>query len=598
MKAPGTSEAADSLLADFTSSGARAEDLSGNDADRLRALTDASLYYFCRLIMGYGDLTPDLHGDLTDYLGVWGYCLVDDVPEPRWVYYTDVDEANDAILEDYRRLMTQIPREHFKTSVGTVANSLWQLSREPHLPVAIFNEKQDNAKRWLRGIRELAEGNKLYQQLYRHILPPSIHFADTRTLGKSWKWNDNEMNFEGRRLGEVEYSLSAHGIESATTGGHWPKMILDDLISVKHMQSQAEMERARDWVRTHTSLMRPAEKSMAYVNCTPWGYGDIYTDLIRDYGYKVYRRSALEHPETREPDVVHGESIMPRKLTTKRLKAMYARDPFTFMAQYQCSAKPGRETGFDPEWLRYGQIDREWDSFTGDEGEPYFTIYPDHYSPEAYTCPKEALGGMSPPAKVPLKLMRKVLIMDPAPSDPAKRKQDPNARTAILVEGRDPWGRRYLLESWADRLDYMDVLGEVFRLAAKWKTSRLFVEEVVFSNVYRFWLQREQEKDGRFPFAGVRAIPLKPAGREKDDRITARQVAWRQGLYYLNKAETALFVNEFTEYPHGTTRDLMDCMGYDNDGGVLPRPLTDVEREATEGRRSTRDPITGYSQTF
>src|SRR5882672_4280452 len=89
------------------------------------------------------------------------------------------------------------------------------------------------------------------------------------------------------------------------------------------------MELAREWVRTHCALMRPAENSLSYVNCTPWTYNDIYVTMISNYRYKVYRRSALEN-HTGEPDIATGEPIAPNKFSGAQLRAMYKVDPFTF----------------------------------------------------------------------------------------------------------------------------------------------------------------------------------------------------------------------------------------------------------------------------
>ena len=62
-----------------------------------------------------------------------------------WKFYTQVTPSH-TILRDYRRIMTQIPREHYKTSIGTLANALWQASRtDPDgIPVLVLQQQDQD----------------------------------------------------------------------------------------------------------------------------------------------------------------------------------------------------------------------------------------------------------------------------------------------------------------------------------------------------------------------------------------------------------------------------------------------------------------------
>lgn len=548
-------------LTDLTQ-GAHPSDFGQQDLTTIREALNGSLYLFCTFIFNYKDLSPDLHGRLCQYIEQWG--------QPG-----------------YKRIMTQISREFFKTSVGTRANALWQICREPHRPVAIFNERDTNAKKWLKSIRDVVQSNVLFQAIYRDLLPPGIGKGDTRSTPRWWKWSDEQLDFEGREVGESEASISAHGIEAATTGGHWPKLILDDLISIKHKQSEPEMERAREWVRNHIYLMRPAELGLAYVNCTPWSFHDIYRMLCEGYEYKVYRRAALELPDG-TPSLA-GASIFPTKLTTAQLRKMYDRDPFVFNSQMMCSPMPGREQFFDPKWARWGHVNWNWREDT-----PAFIIEEESYDPEQ----RREEGEPSPPREVPLSCMRVAGILDPAPSEANERRQNPTARNGLLVTAIDPWGRRFLLEAVAFRADYREVIDRLFALAKKWSFDAWFIEEVLFSNVYRHWIQEDQRHGGRHEKQYMRAVAVEPGKRNKDTRITDKIPGWRAGDYFVNRDETDFFMAELAEYPNGQTKDLMDAMGYDHH---LKRPLS--PKEAYDMRRraarpgwpaSTCDPVTGY----
>jgi hypothetical protein len=359
-------------------------------------------------------------------------------------------------------------------------------------------------------------------------------------------------------------------------------MILDDLISLKHKQSQVEMERAREWVKNHGSLMRPAENSLSYVNCTPWTYSDIYTNLVGAYSYKLYRRSALEGADGL-PDIAHGEPIAPNKFSAAQLRKMYDRDPFTFNSQYMCLPRPGEDQTFKLEWVR--RFRHRMD----DDGTRWLDIDAEHYDSTIGAEPGQDL----PPRSVLLALCDRCLILDPAPSEPNQQRQDPRARNAILVEAMDPWGRRFILETWAERSAYMEVIDQCFKLARKWECGRLRVEEVNFSNVYRHWVRREQEVGGRWRSVPLTVSPLKPGGRDKMSRIGAREPSWRQGLYYVNWTGCEAFLVEFGEFPNGTTLDLLDAMGYDDKCLYRPeRPDEAALRRWQEQRGAN------YSQSY
>tara|TARA_Y100000310_G_scaffold344025_1_gene454604 strand:- start:8116 stop:10383 length:2268 start_codon:yes stop_codon:yes gene_type:complete len=740
--------------------------------------------------------------------------------------------------------MTQIPREFFKTSVGTRANALWQITKEPSKPVAIFNERDTNAKKWLKSIRDVVQSNLLFQQVYRDLLPPGIAKEDSRSTPRWWKWSDEQLDFEGRDIGEPEASISAHGIEAATTGGHWPKLILDDLISVKHKQSEPEMERAREWVRNHVYLMRPAELGLAYVNCTPWTFHDIYRMMLSDFEYKLYRRHALEMSDG-TPSLA-GDSIFPTKLTTTKLRSMYHRDPFTFNclpassritltdwthkridevqigdsvvgfapgknvqkhllqptvvtgiasttapvyryiledgksvcctedhkwyrkhnagtggrytplgslrhkngktiirvidiadpsdlspeetrsadwlaglfdgegcvtagtsqkysgtlsivqsetrnpeictalrhhlthlkfsfsevvnkasnciqfnllngrkgryrflalccphaahkiipslychqfgtrvkvisrellgtqkvfaletetgnyiaegyasanSQMMCHPQPGREMHFRADWKRHGTVD--WSN----PENPKFIINHKDYDP---SIGWEGEGEPNPPIVVPLNQMTITGILDPAPSENTEKRQSPNARNGLLVEGLDAWGRRYILEAFAFRAGYRSVIDKLFELAQKWGFNTWMVEEVVFSNVYRHWIQDDQRIGGKHENEYLRCVAVEPGKRNKDTRIMDKAPGWQQGRYYLNEQGCEAFEQEFDEYPSGLTKDLLDAMGYDH---KMHKP--ESARELSQRRlqdggfgSGTKDPITGYLVPF
>lgn len=528
-------------------------DLSQQQISLFGDFLKSSLYHFAWFICEFHQLIPELHGKLAALLGKWG--------QPG-----------------YTRIMIQLPREFFKTSLCTIANPLWQITRDPDSPVAIFNEKEGNAAMWVRTIRDIAANSLLFQTLYPDLLPPGIGINATQSMPRSWKWNDFEITFQRNRI-QPEASITALGIGSASAGRHWPKIIKDDLISEDAIRSESVMNFAKDWFDKSLYLERPATKGWDLIPCTSWGYNDLYAHVLRTYDYVLYRRAALEN-EQGEPDIA-GESIFPQKLTTAELRVQAERDPYGYSAQMQNMPMPGRDRQFDPKWIRWGQA-------SAAEENPEFIINTECYDPDIVGDPRLF---EKPPPSVPLRLMRKALLFDPAPTESAEIARSKSARNGVDVIGKDPWGRVFVLESWASRTDPQSVITKLFSLMRKWGTCTLGIEEVNFSKLYRFWILADQYRH-KFP---VNIIKLPPGKRDKDTRISRLIPGFRQGLYYFNFGQTVELVKEVAEYPYGETRDCLDALAYDYKIG---RPSSPEENYVEFAQKRTqvlgRNPVTGY----
>jgi hypothetical protein len=542
------------ILADMDQSAARPHEMSQQQLGALRAWfsdpNQGGLYAFAWTFFGFRDLIPDLHGELCRLLGKWGSSA------------------------SWNRLMVQIPRGSYKTSLCTMANGLWQITRNPNNTILICNERLDNSKKWLRAIREIVTTNRLFHIIYADILPPGIGFSDDRTLPRNWKWTDEEIIFE-RDPGIPEASLTAAGVGTATTGGHWTHIIKDDLVSEDAKNSESVMERVREWFDASKPLEKPPYKGADLVVCTPWTYRDVYRHILENYDYKLYRRSVLE------PDPKTGElrSLLPHKWTVKELLAEQSANPFRFSAQMMCKPRAGKEQSFDINWLRYCR-------FRDDR----ISIYTRNYSPTA----AEFLYGRQrpdevPPQDFPLDWCSVALLVDPAASEP-QRATNHHARTGMVVVARDPWGRTYVLDAWAEREEPGIVVDKMLELCATYRIRAVGIEEVSFSLIYSHWLRQEAARRSM----AISVFGLPPLNRHKDDRIERLQPGFRKGLYYVRDHDNLRpFIQEYRDYPYGLTRDLLDALAYDNDVLRLP-PLRHEIEDRYVAELDTRDEVTGY----
>ena len=484
--------------------------------------------------------------------------------------------------------MLVIARDCFKTSVGTRAMALWIATKDANATIGIFNESEANVKSWIGTIKRIVGESRLYQQLWPEVLPPGVKWDDNRSIPRTWKWGDTGLMFVRQDHNVSELTFEPFGIGGSHTGKHFTHKIYDDIVGEKSATSQAVMDDAIHFVDHGRALERPSDNGCELWNYTRWGYNDVYKHALTKWpkDYKVYFRSLLEHPDTREPDTVNGVSTFPERFPTDKCYQMLESDPLVFASQRQNMPRAGEETAFKPEWVRYGDI------LTADNGEPMFVIVPEHYDDSIRHS--DVMDFEKPPRIIPLQWCHVAILVDPAPTKKSELNQERRARNGLVAMAIDPWGRRLHLQSIPLSKDPVDVLDAVVGLCQRWHTDKVGIEEVNFSKIYApLWTALLNQK---YPYTVISFVPLMTRGMEKDVRIRQIMGPMRQGLYYFNRAESGYTLQELLEYPYSETRDLIDAMAYVESGQILNRPVTPGEIAFDEQQnRSLRDGCDFYT---
>jgi hypothetical protein len=191
-----------------------------------------------------------------------------------------------------------------------------------------------------------------------------------------------------------------------------------------------------------------------------------------------------------------------------------------------------------------------------------------------------------------------ILLVDPAPSTDTERKNSPNARTAQVMKLIDPWGRRFTVSIWAGREGPEAEIRRMLDKLEEWGRHRIGIEEIIFSKLYRPFLNYIARAENRIQ---PNYIGLKPGRREKELRISGLARSYATGFEYVLESERGRLMEEAIVYPYGKTVDILDASAYDRDPGVLPRPESEVESWGRESRMYVgargddgRDICTGY----
>lgn len=260
-------------------------------------------YFFARNVLGYKDMVPHVHKELCAM-------LTEEIPRGMG------EQAVKVILT---------PRGTFKSSVGTIAYSLWRLAREPNLRIMISNEKGTKAKKFLSEIKTHINQNPVFITL----------FGDWNSEKMSgYRWRTEGIDIAPRKLlvGSAGYSVGISSTEASATGDHYDLIICDDLVGKSNSNTVDQLDKVQEYVKDLGAILEP-DGTMVFIG-TRWHYSDIYgrqIDFIEEMGElanaRVHIRSA--HKED-------GSLLFPERLSEQFLASQRKRlGPAFYNAQYE-----------------------------------------------------------------------------------------------------------------------------------------------------------------------------------------------------------------------------------------------------------------------
>ncbi len=125
------------------------------------------------------------------------------------------------------------PRGHGKSTICTVAYSLWRLLRNPDTRILIVSNTAEQADALSGEIRLQTETNETLRTL----------FGDLR----DGAWRAGRFTIAGRTRICKEASVTSTGVEGAIVSRHYEIIILDDVVDEENSQSTHGREKLRTW---------------------------------------------------------------------------------------------------------------------------------------------------------------------------------------------------------------------------------------------------------------------------------------------------------------------------------------------------------------
>lgn len=228
----------------------------------------------------------------------------------------------DEVLSDQfdpnkNKLLIQMPRGTFKSSIVTIGFTLQYLLNDGDARVLIDSETYSKAKNFLAEIKGHLEDNKKFRDIFKYIHGV---YPDENKKDPSVRWTDGAVDLSCRKKKRKEASITCSGIDRSINGMHFDLIIADDLHSEKNVTTKDQIEQTIDHYKLCFSLLDPGCPMI--VIGTRWDYQDLYQYMLENerHRYNIIIRKAIEDD---------GSLLFPERLTeqfleeTKKIQGNY-----------------------------------------------------------------------------------------------------------------------------------------------------------------------------------------------------------------------------------------------------------------------------------
>ena len=236
-------------------------------------------------------------------------------------------------------------REHGKSTVITIALTIFDILNDPEITVGIFSHTRPVAKSFLRVIKREFESNQTIKGLF-----PDVLYADPAS--ESPKWAEDQGIMVRRKTNPPEATVEAHGlVDGMPTGRHFQLRLYDDVVTPESVSTPDQMHKVMEALDMSNNLGKRG--GIRRMIGTRYKLGDAYEDYIKRGTVK-----ARIYPATDNGRVDGAPVFFSQEEWDAKLQDM---SPAIIASQMLQSPLAADSVIFQPDWFRL------WPAFIEDD---------------------------------------------------------------------------------------------------------------------------------------------------------------------------------------------------------------------------------------
>jgi hypothetical protein len=394
--------------------------------------------------------------------------------------------------------LTLVPRGFLKSTLLTVAGTIWHNLHYPEECVLIGSWTLNNAKKFLSEIEGHYRKNERFRALFPEFCP--AHWTEEGT--------QEQFTLPNRKKPRKEASIEVCGADQTVASRHYEVINVDDAVvkeNVPPWATEDTMLKVWEWFRSLRAVLKTvAECYYTRVIGTRWHDGDVYGKIINDTDLARYYQILKIKPRNED-----GTPVWPKVFPEDKLLRIRAENgSYLWSCLYeQDPLPPDSAIRFDPSW---------------------FHIY----------------DGPTPEGRVAITV------------DPAFTEKNSNAdRSAIAVTVVPPEDGLWVETILAGRWTPFDLINRIVRLWERYHPEWVGMEtdgggKIVYDLMYRYC------RDHQLP---LRLTKMPTKGKPKPSRISELSgYVEAHGLWYREK--DSWLIDEVLRYPVGEHDDVPDAL--------------------------------------
>jgi hypothetical protein len=333
-------------------------------------------------------------------------------------------------------------REHFKSSLISIAYTVQCVLRYPEDTNAIFSHSRPAAKDILRSVKTYLESPKLISWF------PNVLWQDT---SQAPSWGLETGLTVRRKSARREATVEAWGlVEGMPVGKHFNRRVIDDLVDPDGVATPDQINKTREaFQQSHNlgSSTVPGARDERQVVGTPYSWADLYSELEKSGRYLVRKHTVYGEDKSEYTVGRNGVLLNAKQIEQKLLDQA----PYIFACQQLMNPTPEQQQKIHPDWIQYYQIT------------------PSRSSMNVY------------------------IVGDPANTKKSKENHDPDY-TSMWVFGACPRGFRYLLDGAYGRFSLVERWTILKGLVEKWEPKSVGWERYskdTETETMRLWMDEQ-----------------------------------------------------------------------------------------------------------